>query len=157
MTCNGLGNFERTCRKNLPVCEFVVSATSSGVPTATISPPSSPASGPRSTIQSALLITSRLCSITTSECPRSTRRWNNCSSIATSSKCSPVVGSSKMKRLPTPTFIACSRFIGIAFPLDCWALDVGRSALLVSAKCLTSFNLCDSPPESVFNGCPSRR
>src|SRR5438874_12956023 len=100
MTCNGLGNFERTCRKNLPVCEFVVPATSSGVPTATTSPPASPASGPRSTTQSADLITSRLCSITTRECPRSTRRWNNRSSMATSSKCSPVVGSSKMKRLP---------------------------------------------------------
>jgi len=39
----------------------------SGVPWATISPPSSPASGPRSISQSADFITSRLCSTTTSE------------------------------------------------------------------------------------------
>lgn len=39
--------------------------TCSGVPTATISPPRTPPSGPRSMIQSAVLITSRLCSITT--------------------------------------------------------------------------------------------
>jgi hypothetical protein len=39
--------------------------TSSGVPVATISPPPSPPSGPRSMIQSAVLMTSRLCSITT--------------------------------------------------------------------------------------------
>ena len=89
-----------SCFKALPVCEASIVATCSGVPAATISPPSSPASGPRSMIQSAHLITSRLCSITIREWPASMSRWNNCNSIATSSKCRPVVGSSKMKRFP---------------------------------------------------------
>ena len=44
-------------------------ATCSGVPSATIRPPPSPPSGPRSMIQSAVLITSRLCSMTTTCCP----------------------------------------------------------------------------------------
>src|SRR5512138_1867314 len=45
---------------------------SSGVPQATISPPRSPPSGPRSMIQSAVLITSRLCSMMTMVFPPST-------------------------------------------------------------------------------------
>ena len=40
-------------------------ATCSGVPWATMRPPASPPSGPRSITQSAVLITSRWCSITT--------------------------------------------------------------------------------------------
>ena len=52
-----------------PVWELSISATASGVPVAMISPPPSPPSGPRSTIQSAVLITSRLCSITTTVLP----------------------------------------------------------------------------------------
>jgi hypothetical protein len=40
-----------------------------GVPVAMISPPPSPPSGPRSTIQSAVLMTSRLCSMTTTVLP----------------------------------------------------------------------------------------
>ena len=44
-------------------------ATFSGVPTASTVPPSSPPSGPRSMIQSETLITSRLCSITTTLLP----------------------------------------------------------------------------------------
>src|SRR6266550_2878848 len=43
---------------------------SSGGPQATISPPPSPPSGPRSITQSAVFITSRLCSITTTVLPR---------------------------------------------------------------------------------------
>ena len=42
-------------------------ATSSGVPAATILPPSAPAPGPRSMIQSAQTITSGLCSMTITE------------------------------------------------------------------------------------------
>src|SRR5207253_8210813 len=51
-------------------------------------------------IQSAARITSRLCSITSSECPalKSLRKVR--SSFATSSKCNPVVGSSKRNSLP---------------------------------------------------------
>ena len=59
-------------------------------------PPRSPPSGPRSMIQSADLITSRLCSMTTTVLPWSTRRRSTPSSLRTSSKCSPVVGSSRM-------------------------------------------------------------
>ena len=44
-------------------------------------PPPSPASGPRSMTQSAVLITSRLCSITTTVLPRSTSRCSTSSSL----------------------------------------------------------------------------
>ena len=53
-------------------------ATSSGVPSATTWPPPAPPSGPMSIIQSAVLITSRLCSITTIVLPAS-RSW--CSTL----------------------------------------------------------------------------
>jgi len=53
----------------LPVKLRSTSTTCSGFPSATISPPRTPPSGPRSMIQSAVLITSRLCSITTTELP----------------------------------------------------------------------------------------
>ena len=53
-----------------------------------------------STIQSAHLITSMLCSITTTVLPRSTRRCKTPNSLSISSKCNPVVGSSsKYKRV----------------------------------------------------------
>ena len=54
-----------------------------------------PASGPRSMTQSAVLITSRLCSTTMTVLPRSTRRLSTSSSLRMSSKCRPVVGSSR--------------------------------------------------------------
>ena len=47
-------------------------AISSGVPSAVIWPPLLPPSGPRSMIQSADFITSRLCSMTITVLPRST-------------------------------------------------------------------------------------
>ena len=49
-------------------------ATSSGVPSATTRPPRLPPSGPRSISQSAVLITSRLCSMTMTVLPWSTSR-----------------------------------------------------------------------------------
>ncbi|QEG21586.1 hypothetical protein MFFC18_14440 [Mariniblastus fucicola] len=55
--------------KNCPVMDTEQAATCAGVPQTTTSPPASPPSGPRSIIQSADLSTSRLCSITTTECP----------------------------------------------------------------------------------------
>src|SRR5881296_1600719 len=62
-------------RRNWPVYErWAERASSSGVPVATTRPPSSPPSGPRSMIQSAVLITSRLCSMMTTVLPWSTRR-----------------------------------------------------------------------------------
>ena len=71
-------------------------AIASGVPTPTTLPPRLPPSGPRSITQSAVLMTSRLCSMTTIDPPASIRRRNAARSLLTSSKCSPVVGSSKM-------------------------------------------------------------
>ena len=76
-------------------------ATCSGVPAATISPPAAPPSGPRSITQSALRITSRWCSITTTLLPSSTSWWSTPSRFATSAKWRPVVGSSsRYERAP---------------------------------------------------------
>ena len=51
-------------------CSFrALAAISSGVPVATMRPPPSPPSGPRSMIQSAVLMTSRLCSMTSTVLP----------------------------------------------------------------------------------------
>src|SRR5467141_708881 len=86
----------RTRARKWPVCDCVFLATCSGVPVAIILPPWSPPSGPRSINQSADLITSRLCSITSSEAPPSSSLRNALSSFAMSSKCKPVVGSSSM-------------------------------------------------------------
>ena len=55
---------------------------SSGVPSATSAPPSFPPSGPRSTIQSAFLMTSRLCSMTRTVFPASQKRWRTAEQLA---------------------------------------------------------------------------
>ena len=52
--------------------------------------------GPRSMTQSAVLMTSRLCSMTSTVLPWSTSRCSTASSRWMSSKCRPVVGSSRM-------------------------------------------------------------
>ena len=49
-----------------------MAATFSGVPATTTVPPPLPPSGPMSMTQSALAMTSRLCSMTTTELPLST-------------------------------------------------------------------------------------
>src|SRR2546426_898238 len=67
----------------------------SGGPWNTILPPPSPPSGPRSMIQSASAMTSRLCSITTTVLPASTRRCSTWISFSTSAMCRPTVGSSR--------------------------------------------------------------
>src|SRR5579872_1610527 len=85
-----------TRARYFPVYEPGSFAIASGGPTPTILPPRFPPSGPRSMTQSAVLITSRLCSMTTIEPPASMRRRKAASSLLTSSKCNPVVGSSKM-------------------------------------------------------------
>ena len=82
--------------QEVPGVAALIWATSSGVPAATTRPPRSPPSGPRSMIQSAVLMTSRLCSITTTLFPLSTSRCSTSSSSRTSSKWRPVVGSSRM-------------------------------------------------------------
>src|SRR5262245_17572130 len=64
-----------------PVCDRSHFATSSGVPAQTTSPPPLPPSGPRSITQSAVLITSRLCSITTTVLPPVTKLCSTCSNL----------------------------------------------------------------------------
>src|SRR3989454_1919215 len=73
-------------RKYRPVADSATCATSSGVPAATTRPPWSPAPGPRSITQSARLMTSRLCSITTTVWPASTSRSSTRQSTRTSSR-----------------------------------------------------------------------
>ena len=68
---------------------------SAGVPSKTIRPPSWPAPGPRSMIQSACAITAWWCSMTMTDLPESTSRSSRPSSCSTSARCRPVVGSSR--------------------------------------------------------------
>ena len=68
----------------------------SGVPENNTLPPSLPPSGPISMTQSAHLITSKLCSMIKMVLPRSTKRLITPINTFTSSKCKPVVGSSKI-------------------------------------------------------------
>lgn len=104
-------------------------ATSSGVPSATTRPPPLPPSGPMSTTQSAVLMTSRLCSITMTVLPLSTRPDSTVMSLLMSSKCRPVVGSSS-----TYTVRPVERFCSSLASLTRWA----------------------SPPDSVGADWPSR-
>src|SRR5438034_613642 len=122
-------------RSAFPVCDLACFATSAGVPVQTTAPPASPPSGPRSTSQSQARMTSRLCSITTSECPAAINWRKAESSFATSSKCRPVVGSSKRNNDPSAPF--------------------GFED--ASTRCPASFSRCASPPESVGTGGPTRR
>ena len=91
-------------------------------------PPSSPPSGPRSIIWSATLITSMLCSITTTVLPASTRLMSTSRSFRTSAKCRPVVGSSRMYKV-----------------LPVLRLESSLESLILWA----------SPPDRVVAGCPS--
>jgi hypothetical protein len=95
------GSLARTLSPNnlfkyFPVKLAAFAANSSGVPTPTTVPPPLPPSGPISISQSAVLITSRLCSMMTMVLPASRRCCSTFSSSAMSAKCRPVVGSSKM-------------------------------------------------------------
>src|SRR3954454_10845276 len=86
----------RTARRDAPVWLAATAAPTSGGPSATMVPPPVPPSGPMSTIQSAVLITSRLCSMTITVLPVSTRAPSTPRSFRMSSKWRPVVGSSRM-------------------------------------------------------------
>ena len=88
--------------------------------------------------------------MTMSEWPAAISRRNAPRSFATSSKCRPVVGSSKRKRSPL-----------LVAPADAGAtsgakLDPGvrrdDGSFAASARCPASFNRCASPPESVGTG-----
>ena len=83
----------------LPVCDFLIFVSSSGVPTAIISPPSEPPSGPKSITQSLVLITSMLCSITTTVFPLSRNLFKTLNRSSTSYICRPVVGSSSIYKV----------------------------------------------------------
>ena len=148
------------------MCEVACSITSSGVPNATTSPPASPPSGPRSISQSLARITSRLCSITISECPASSSLRMARMSLAMSSKCRPVVGSSNMNnepRLARVWRLAEARLV--AGPPQDQPAPSGGSApgeagrvgapFAASAKKPASLRRCASPPESVGTGWPS--
>ena len=103
--------------------------TWAGVPDATISPPAAPPPGPMSTRKSALRITSRSCSITTTVAPLSSRVWNTPSSVRTSSGWRPMVGSSKTKTVSS------------------WPRPIS----------LASFRRCASPPERLWVSSPRVR
>ena len=92
---SGTGIFKRPLRY-APVTDFSFFISSSAVPTATTSPPCSPAAGPISTMQSAARIVSSSCSTTIKEFPRSRRCFNVFSSLSLSLWCSPILGSSKI-------------------------------------------------------------
>ncbi len=64
-----------TSNRNLPVCDAITFATCSGRPSAKICPPVAPPSGPGSMIQSADLMTSRLCSTITRVLQAFTSFW----------------------------------------------------------------------------------
>ena len=121
---------ERTPRSASPVYDLFDRAIFSGVPSATKRPPAAPPSGPRSITQSAVLMTSRLCSMTTTVLPASTNPCRTANNRLMSAKCSPVVGSS-------------SRYI--VRPVD--RFTSSRASLIRWA----------SPPESVVEDCPSLR
>ncbi len=99
---------------------------------ATIRPPRSPPSGPKSTTQSEQAITSKLCSTNMTVCPCTASVSNAETSFATSSRCRPVVGSSNMN-------------------------NVFSSFLFLSlARYDANLSLCASPPDKVGTGCPRR-
>ena len=125
------------------VCDVRCAITCSGVPSATSRPPASPPSGPRSMIQSAERITSRLCSMMMSEWPASSSLRSARISLAMSSKCRPVVGSSNKNSVPLLGWRRAS------------ACLLALRVLLASAKKPASFRRWASPPDSVGTGWPS--
>src|SRR4051812_44710354 len=116
--------------KNSAVKLFGRFAISSGGPAPRTSPPRCPPSGPRSMIQSAHFIISKLCSITTRVFPASRSFISTCKSFSISATCSPVVGSSRIYTVRPVAFFASS---------------------------VANLTRCASPPERVVPACPSRK
>src|SRR5918993_519522 len=110
-----------------PVSVERAATRSPGVPSNTTRPPSWPAPGPRSMIQSACAMSAWWCSMTMTDLPESTSRSSRPSSCSTSARWRPVVGSS---RTYTPPF---------------------------SAMWVASLSRCRSPPDSVVSGWPTLR
>ncbi len=97
LTGFGAGARGATCfapDRYCPVSERGLARTASGVSKATISPPRSPAPGPRSSSRSAASMICGSCSTTTSELPASRRRCMTCVTRCMSRGCSPMDGSS---------------------------------------------------------------
>ena len=93
--CDGTSILRRPARY-APVTDRSAFITSRGAPEATISPPSSPAPGPKSTIQSASSMVSSSCSTTMTELPRSRSRLSVANRRMLSRWCRPMDGSSRM-------------------------------------------------------------
>src|SRR5437016_2991181 len=113
---------------------------SSGGPQATILPPPSPPSGPRSITQSAVLMTSRLCSITTTVLPCDTSSCSTSSSFLTSWKFSlavvglPLAGIAGDVAVGQEVHLDLDDAVALA-GLAAAALDVeGEAAGLVAAR-----------------------
>ena len=79
-----------------PVVEVSCARIAAGGPATTTSPPSSPAPGPISTIQSAFIMVSSSCSTTMTVFPISLRLFNIPMSFALSRGCNPMDGSSRI-------------------------------------------------------------
>ena len=73
-SCTAGASCAYVAQRRAGVAALAWPSTCAGVPAHTTSPPASPPSGPRSMIQSAARITSRLCSMTSSEWPASSSR-----------------------------------------------------------------------------------
>ena len=104
---------------NGPVTEDLDFATSAAVPEATMFPPLTPASGPKSQMLSLFWMTSRSCSTTISVLPKSRKRCSALSSRVLSRGWSPIVGSSSTyntPQSPLPNWLA--NRIRCASPLD---------------------------------------
>ena len=117
-----------TCRTRRSACAGVrlprIAATSSGVPAATIRPPASPPSGPRSMTQSAVLITSRLCSMTSTVLPASTKP---CSTSAAASDVVEVqAGGRLVEEVERPAGALLDQLAGELDPLGLAAGERGR-------------------------------
>ena len=124
------GRLDESAR-NAPVCEPSTAGDLLGrARWRPRSPPSSPPSGPRSMMRSAVLITSRLCSITTTVLPASTRR---CEHLEQPLRCRRSAGRSSARR-------------------GCRASRPWRPC----AARVASLTRCASPPDSVVAGWPSR-
>ena len=119
--------FSKNGLRNPPVKVFL-SANSSGVPWPTNLPPNFPPPGPNSMTWSAKRKTSRLCSMTNTLLPCSTKRSRVCSSVRMSWKWRPVVGSSSKYSVRPVDFFRNSE---------------------------ANFTRWASPPLRVVEGCPS--
>ena len=110
-----------------PVSDCLHCIISSAVPTATTSPPCSPAPGPISTIKSAARMVSSSCSTTMTELPRSLNCFNVARSLSLSLWCKPMEGSSNIYATPTsPEPICVASLMRCASPPDKVAVALAR-------------------------------